>query len=642
MGLFGPNVEKMEKNRDVNGLVRALKHKDVNVVGGAARALIGIGPPAVESLIHALRDEDPRVRIIAVSILGRIGDARAVEPLVGMFRDQFFKVGEEAVSALAAIGEPAVETVIRALQDMDPIVRYLAVDALKSIGSKRAVEPLIQAQKDGNRDVRSAVAVALGTIGDPRAVDALSQALRDEDKGVRFEAAKALVKVGEPTIPFVKAFENGDIELRKKLEAVLGELGWMPKNPTEQAYYWIATRRWELLTGLGKDAVEPLLLAMSHYDLRNETMKVLGKIGDTRAIDPIIQVALSQYNNWGIVGQSVSALTEMAMRDIGPIVHALQNKDGRVQGLAARVLGEVHDISAVEPLLQALETENYEARSRVIEALGKIGDARVVEPLIRELKHPYWGIRKSAIEVLNNLNDTTAFQPLIQTIKDDNKDIRKIAIKTLMKLLKTADLYTQHIEYHTKGLQKKAEVELLLGPLIQALKDPDNDVRKEAALALGEISDLRAAEAMIEWLFMFGAYGSFDAKSQVSTWTKLFRGLFGDYTTLILRAALHINSNPRSTSDTNGVYDYNMHESDMAIQELCSIHTQIATNILHKISERRDVQVSVSWDCSTEYLGTLSFESQREMARNELARRSNPSYDPSVYLNPEAWKASAH
>ena len=43
MTLFKPNVEKMEKHRNVVGLIKALKHKDRDIRLGAAKALDRIG-----------------------------------------------------------------------------------------------------------------------------------------------------------------------------------------------------------------------------------------------------------------------------------------------------------------------------------------------------------------------------------------------------------------------------------------------------------------------------------------------------------------------------------------------------------------------------------------------------------------------
>jgi HEAT repeat protein len=78
----------------------------------------------------------------------------------------------------------------------DSMVRESAARALGRIGDPRAVEPLIAALKE--EDGRSSAARAPGEIGDARAVEPLIFALKDEDIGVRSAAAKALDEIGIP------------------------------------------------------------------------------------------------------------------------------------------------------------------------------------------------------------------------------------------------------------------------------------------------------------------------------------------------------------------------------------------------------------------------------------------------------------
>ncbi len=71
----------------------------------------------------------------------------------------------------------------------------LSAPSLGKIGDKRAVDPLIKALRDSNEDVREDAAEALGEIGDPRAVNILSELVHDEDKIVRKRAKEALEKI---------------------------------------------------------------------------------------------------------------------------------------------------------------------------------------------------------------------------------------------------------------------------------------------------------------------------------------------------------------------------------------------------------------------------------------------------------------
>ena len=81
-----PDIEELKSNQDVKGLIKALGYKseDYLIPNNAAFALVEIGEPAVEPLIEALKNENSQVRNIAVDSLIKIGDTRAIEPLIGV------------------------------------------------------------------------------------------------------------------------------------------------------------------------------------------------------------------------------------------------------------------------------------------------------------------------------------------------------------------------------------------------------------------------------------------------------------------------------------------------------------------------------------------------------------------------------
>lgn len=71
-------IKILGESRDLRVLDSLLHHKFFD--GGVVDALAGFGPPAVEPLIKALNDENVRHR--AVEALGKIGDKRAIGPLI--------------------------------------------------------------------------------------------------------------------------------------------------------------------------------------------------------------------------------------------------------------------------------------------------------------------------------------------------------------------------------------------------------------------------------------------------------------------------------------------------------------------------------------------------------------------------------
>jgi HEAT repeat protein len=79
-GFGAPNVQKMSEKLDIEGLIKALAYeKDSYVRREVAKAVGKIGDSrAVEPLINALNDSDSDVRREVAKAIGKIGYSRAV------------------------------------------------------------------------------------------------------------------------------------------------------------------------------------------------------------------------------------------------------------------------------------------------------------------------------------------------------------------------------------------------------------------------------------------------------------------------------------------------------------------------------------------------------------------------------------
>ncbi|HMA05878.1 MAG TPA: HEAT repeat domain-containing protein [Methanomicrobiales archaeon] len=135
---------------------------------------------------------DPEARVRAASGLGGIGGSVALHALAGALHDPEKNVRREAALALATIGEPAIDTLVRALGDGDWVTRYRAAEALGSIRDGRSVSALLRALGDERDHVRYMAAKGLGRLGDRQAMGRLSAALADENEFVRRAAREAL------------------------------------------------------------------------------------------------------------------------------------------------------------------------------------------------------------------------------------------------------------------------------------------------------------------------------------------------------------------------------------------------------------------------------------------------------------------
>src|SRR5262245_48920882 len=126
---------------------------------------------AIAALAVALRDGDHRVRLTAADSLGKLGDQRGVEPLMGVLADEAPEVRAQAACALWALCDRrAVPPLLSALGDDDPKVRQGSIRALGEIGDRAALEPLVSMLDDGEAAVRTEAAFALAKLVDRRAI----------------------------------------------------------------------------------------------------------------------------------------------------------------------------------------------------------------------------------------------------------------------------------------------------------------------------------------------------------------------------------------------------------------------------------------------------------------------------------------
>jgi HEAT repeat protein len=103
--------------------------------------LLGIGRPSVEILIEYLEDDDWLVREAAADLLGKIGDVRAVDPLMKrLAMDQDTGVKELAIKALGLIGDARPTQLYLESIPIRPL-RVYAMEALAKIKDVEVLRP---------------------------------------------------------------------------------------------------------------------------------------------------------------------------------------------------------------------------------------------------------------------------------------------------------------------------------------------------------------------------------------------------------------------------------------------------------------------------------------------------------------------
>jgi HEAT repeat protein len=217
-----PDIDRMREQKDISGLIRALRSPDFDTQWRAADALGKVGTEGFERLLRTLKDSNRDVRIGVIEALGEIKDVRAVPALIPLLTDESTEVRWATAVALGEIGDgSAIPHLVSALKDIHEYVRYGAAIALEKMGwqpaddtergymylgkqeweqlvslKENAIKPLVRALRDENVDVRMKVVELLGRIGSPNSLNALIRSLSDENSDVRWKAVLAAPKCG--------------------------------------------------------------------------------------------------------------------------------------------------------------------------------------------------------------------------------------------------------------------------------------------------------------------------------------------------------------------------------------------------------------------------------------------------------------
>ena len=212
------------------------------------------------------------VKIAAVDALGDLGDTRAIEPLVDLFKNSTeFSLRKESINSLQRLVELSVlNDLFQEFQSADAnqlpadslqvqqlesaaILGLLTVDRSENTATLKApfgtqfrhrsealyqkinegqlaelAQEYIQIEVEPEQEIRRACLSILGILKPVSAIDALIAVLENpmEIPGIRFQAGLALSQIGELAVDaLIIAFENGDTSTKDIAASALGGIG---------------------------------------------------------------------------------------------------------------------------------------------------------------------------------------------------------------------------------------------------------------------------------------------------------------------------------------------------------------------------------------------------------------------------------
>ena len=155
---------------------------------------------------------------------------------------------------------------------------------------------------------------------------------------------------------------------------------------------------------------------MEDRNIRLAAVEALGEIGEPAV--PALIKSLYEPLKFKNLGRAIKeALVKIGTPAVDLLLTELQGDRDRE---AAEVLGEIGDSRAVQPLITMLNHEQKFRRPPAAKALGQIGDNRAIQPLIAMLNDEFQSMREAAIEALGHFDDPQAREALAPYVIEED------------------------------------------------------------------------------------------------------------------------------------------------------------------------------------------------------------------------------
>ena len=469
----------MGGERAVELLIPLLQDPSPEIRARAAQSLGGLkAGAAAPQLTQLLRDPLGEVRASAASALAEIELTSACSPIIAALSEECRRDDPaeqaraafiEAISrladggraelteALVSLPRPVAARLAAALEGVGAIPRWLAepenaareelLSALLAAASQFGVSrPFLEALDDSEEHIRLRAAAALAHSHSPAALSAVAALLNDPDAAVRSQAARSLATLAHPLAlqPLAQAAADPDPAVR--LAAVAGIRQVIARREAWRADLLPADL--DVNAALA-DAQHAVLLAAgdAEADIRGQAAQALPSFTAVEAVEALVNLALSDSDQavmrTATDGLAAAASPHPQRRDRAAsirrlVASALEDQDDSRRARAITVLGAMGGPDAGRYLVEAL----HDPAGKVMEAaLAALATADVGAPagpsgslcgkLIPELRHPDARVRAGVAAQLGRAPAAEAVEPLVQALADPDEEVRVSALSAL-------------------------------------------------------------------------------------------------------------------------------------------------------------------------------------------------------------------
>lgn len=402
----------------------------------------------------------------------------------------------QAIARQGTSHKEFIEPLIAMLTGKEPSVRTPAARALVTYKNDGITEKLVSIALDVKLDkpVRLVTIEALGTVLDKPAVDALVRLLDDKDTTVRDAATDSLTRLtmrtfGKDryqwklwwarekhksqsqwlkdlanTIARAKtALEADNAQLRDRLAKAVTSLYAATPAAQQEAMLMnfladtlvdvrlvgvkLASGRVSASEKLWPKAQEKVRVMLADEDprLRGPAAMLVARLGGSEALSALIE-RLKEEEVTQVRQDLLKAIGHLRdLKALPVVLEEINSKYKQVAAAAAEALAQIASKQALEAELRkkAVKTvvDRYEQASKandtaalreaLLTAMGALGDKRVVKLLIGALKDPAATVRLAAVNALAGLGQKESAAAIVALATDNDRGVRRAAIAAL-------------------------------------------------------------------------------------------------------------------------------------------------------------------------------------------------------------------
>ncbi len=326
-----------------------------------AKIIPKLGNIAIQPLLDLLNDIDIDLedRWVVARILGEFHQPQVVTALIELIHQQEDpELTEIAISALTKIGVPAISALTDLLATSD---RNTSITILTQIRDSRTIEPLIQVIDDPDPQLRSLVVEALGSFHDSRIPPLLITKLTDVAATVRKAAVIALCLRNDLA---------AQLDLSQHLRPLLFDLNLAVCQAT-------ALGLARLPDELNIEVLGSLLLSpQTKPELQSSIILALGWIGTIPAIDSLMaafsHVAPSLAPEIAISIGKTDREQVYASQVLADRLQILDPSDTIIRQEIATALGNLGNSAIVPDLVQLLDDPDDRVKLYAMNAISKL------------------------------------------------------------------------------------------------------------------------------------------------------------------------------------------------------------------------------------------------------------------------------